>query len=330
MAKRVLITGGCGFLGHHVVDHFLKRGDADLVVLDKLTYASNGYDRLRDSDVYDDRRVTILAADFREPLAPGVCQEIGAVDYILHLGGETHVDRSIADCTPFTLSNVLGTQRMLDFARTVPSLKLMLYASTDEVYGVAPPGVLYKETDPLDPRNPYAATKAAAEMLCLAYAHTHGVPVAVTRTMNLLGERQHSEKYLPLVIRKVLAGETVTIHASPDKKRAGTRFYLHCRNWATAAEFLFTRAVPRECYNIVGEREVSNLELAQFVADCLGKPLKYEMVDFHSSRPGHDLRYSLDGSKLAAMGWTPPVGFEDSLRKTIHWYLANPHWLEWN
>ena len=327
---RILVTGGCGFLGHHVVDHFLRNSDATIVVLDKLTYAANGYDRLRDSAVFDDGRVAVLAADFREALSPGVCQEIGAVDYILHLGGETHVDRSIADCTPFTLSNVLGTQRVLDYARTVPSLKLMLYASTDEVYGVAPPGVNYREGDPLDPRNPYAATKAAAEMLCLAYAHTHGVPVAVTRTMNLVGERQHPEKLVPLVIRKVLAGHTVLIHSSPDKTRAGSRFYLHCRNWATAADFLLTRAVPRECYNVVGEQEVDNLAMAEFIAATLGEPLHYEMVDFHSSRPGHDLRYALDGGKLAAMGWTPPVGFWESLRATVLWYVRNPRWLEWS
>ena len=327
---RILVTGGCGFLGHHVVDHFLRRGDADIVVLDKLTYASNGYDRLRDSEVFDDRRVTTLAADFREPLSPGVCQEIGAVDYILHLGGETHVDRSIADCTPFTLSNVLGTQRMLDFARTVPSLKLMIYASTDEVYGTAPDGVLYKEGDPPDPRNPYAATKLGAEALCLAYAHTHGVPVAITNTMNLFGERQHPEKFMPLVIRKVLAEETVTIHSSPDKTRSGSRFYIHCRNWAAAAEFLFTMAVPHERYNIVGELEITNLDLALLIAEYVGKPLRYKMVDFHSSRPGHDLRYSLDGTKMRLMGWEPPVGFHASLRKMVEWTLAHPRWLEWS
>jgi dTDP-glucose 4,6-dehydratase len=326
---RILITGGGGFLGHDVVDHFMKNTDAEVVVLDKLTYASGGFDRLRDSNVFDDRRVTALAADFREPLPPGVCREIGDVDYILHLGGETHVNRSIEDCTPFTLSNVLGTQRMLDFARTLPNLKLMLYASTDEVYGSAPDGVLYKETDRHDPRNPYAASKAAAEMICLAYAHTYGVPVAITNTMNLMGERQHPEKYCPLVIRKVLAGETVLIHSSPDKTRAGSRFYLHCRNWAGAAEFLMEHAVPRECYNVVGEEEVDNLTLARFIAEVLGRPLKHEMIDFHSSRPGHDLRYSLDGSKLAEMGWTPPVGFWESLRRTIQWYRDNPRWLEW-
>lgn len=332
---RMLITGGCGFLGHHVVEHFIKSSDAEIVVLDKLTYASGGFDRLRDIECYDDRRVTMLAADFTKPIVGGLASEIGPVDFILHLGAETHVDRSIVDATPFVISNVLGTQRILDFARTLPALKLMIYASTDEVYGPAPAGVLHKEGDPPNPTNPYAATKLGAEALCLACANTHGVPVAITNTMNLFGERQHPEKFIPLVIRKVLADESVTIHASPDKKRAGTRFYIHCRDWATAAEFLMerccnmTRAMPRERYNIVGKREVSNLELAQFIADCIGKPLRYEMVDFHSSRPGHDLRYALDGSKMATMGWRPPVGFEAALRKTVEWTLDNPRWLQW-
>lgn len=326
---RILVTGGCGFLGAHVVDYFMKNTDAEIVVLDKLTYASNGYDRLRDSEVYDDRRTTILSADFCEPLSPGVRREVGAVDYILHLGGETHVDRSIADCTPFTLSNVLGTQRMLDFARTLPSLKLMIYISTDEVFGVPTGDHRFSETDPPDPRNPYAATKLGAEALCWAYANTHRVPVVTTPTMNLFGERQHPEKFIPSTMRKVLAGETVIIHASPDKKTSGSRHYIHCRNWASGAHFLFSRAQPGQRYNIVGEMEVTNLELAQFIAACLDMPLNHEMVDFHSSRPGHDLRYALDGSKLAALGWTPPVGFWESLRKTIEWYVDHPRWLDW-
>ena len=326
---RILITGGAGFLGHHVVDHFMKRTDADIVVLDKLTYASKiGFDRLRDSDAYDSKRTTILAADFREPLSPGVCQEIGAVDYIIHLGGETHVDNSIGDSTPFVLSNVLGTQRILDFARTLPKLKLMIFISTDEVFGVALGDVCYKETDQCNPRNPYSATKMAAECLCMAYHNTYGVPVIRMPSMNLFGERQATEKFLPMTIRNVMQGNTVIIHASPDRKTSGSRFYIHCRNWASAAHFLLSHGVPGERYNIVGEKEVTNLELAQTIADVVGKPLHYEMVDFHSSRPGHDLRYALDGSKLAALGWAPPVGFEESLRKTILWYMENPRWLQ--
>lgn len=325
---RILVTGGAGFLGHHVVDHFMRQTDADIVVLDKLTYASNGFDRLRDSEAYDSKRTTILAADFREPLSPGVCQEIGAVDYIIHLGGETHVDNSIGDSTPFTLSNVLGTQRVLDFARTLPDLKLMIFISTDEVFGVALGDKRYKETDQCNPRNPYSATKMGAECLCMAYHNTYGVPVIRTPSMNLFGERQATEKYLPMTIRNVMEGNTVIIHASPDKKTSGSRFYIHCRNWASAAHFLLDKGVPGERYNIVGEKEVTNLELAQTIADVVGKPLKYEMVDFHSSRPGHDLRYALDGSKLAALGWAPPVGFEASLRKTILWYLEHPRWLQ--
>ena len=325
---RILITGGCGFLGHHVVDHFMKRTDADIVVLDKLSYASKGFDRLRDSDAYDSKRTTILSPDFREPLSPGVCQEIGEVDYIIHLGGETHVDRSIDDSTPFTLSNVLGTQRILDFARTLPKLKLMIFISTDEVFGVALGDKRYKETDPCNPRNPYAATKMGAEALCMAYHNTYGVPVIRTPTMNLFGERQHPEKFLPMTISNILQGKQVIIHASPDCKVPGSRFYIHCRNWASAAHFLLEKGVPGARYNIVGECEVDNLQLALFVAETLDKPLNYKMVDFHSSRPGHDLRYALDGSKMAALGWAPPIGFKESLHKTVLWYLEHPRWLQ--
>jgi dTDP-glucose 4,6-dehydratase len=219
---------------------------------------------------------------------------------------------------------------MLDFARTLPGLKLMIYISTDEVYGVPGGDHRFSETDPPDPKNPYAATKLGAEVLCWAYANTHRVPVITCPSMNLFGERQHPEKFIPSTIRKVLAGETVIIHASPDRKRSGSRHYIHCRNWASAAHFLLANATPGERYNIVGEKEVTNLALAKFIAQTLGMRLHYEMVDFHSSRPGHDLRYALDGSKLAALGWSPPVGFEDSLRKTIQWYLDNPRWLDWS
>jgi dTDP-glucose 4,6-dehydratase len=231
------------------------------------------------------------------------------------------------DAAPFVRANVLGTQRMLDFARTLPNLELMIYTSTDEVYGPALGTHVHAEGEPPNPTNPYAASKAGAEMMCLAAAHCHGVPVAITNTMNLFGERQHPEKYIPMVIRKVLLGETVTIHANPDRTKAGSRFYIHCRNWASAADFLLTRAKPRERYNIVGEKEMDNLELAEFIAGVVGKPLKYEMVDFHSSRPGHDLRYGLDGSKMEALGWEVPVGFEASLEKTVRWMMDRPRWL---
>lgn len=327
MSKRILVTGGCGFIGHHFIEHLIKNTDWDVVVLDKLTYASAGLDRLRDIQVFDNKRVAILTTDFTQPIPTGVISEIGKVNYIVHMGAETHVDNSIVDPTPFVISNVVGTMHMLNLAREMPDLERMVYFSTDEVFGPAPEGVAYKEWDRYDSSNPYAATKAGGEELCLAYANTYKVPVMITHTMNVFGERQHPEKYIPMVIRRTLEGEKVTIHANPEKTKAGSRFYIHARNVAHAVLFLLDKGEVRDKYNIVGEREVDNLELAQLIAKTVGKPLKYEMVDFHSSRPGHDLRYALDGGKMADLGWSPAKTFEDSLEKCVRWVLERKEWM---
>ncbi len=690
---RILITGGCGFVGHHFVEHFLKETDFDIVILDKLTYASNGLDRLRDINAFDDKRVLTIAGDFSKPLPEGVKQEIGEVDYILHLGGETHVDNSIVDPEPFITSNVLGTMHILNFAREVQNLKCFFYFScydektravtkkglkkyselkkgdivftinpktreieeqkinkiiiqnhngemikfdnsiidllvtpnhrvyndnlevieaenclkkkkiklpighkwqgkkdkikigendvplkdlfyligiflgdgftayqekkiksksglsfeerqikgkdvktgkftstdkigknsyavskswrifidipesddcrktventldrlkikwsaqkgkagehiyftskewleffeqfgkgaknkkipkwvleydaiylekvfeglldsdghwpyrsfstvsddladgitevavkigliptrrrqkskaiyedrviegesncfnftkerkgitrnfikkenyngkiwsikvenenflvernghfafsgnTDEVFGPAPEGVNYVENDRHNPSNPYAATKSGAEMLVKAYRNSYKLPCVITRSMNIIGERQHPEKFIPMCINKILAEENVIIHANANKTKAGTRFYIHARNVADGYLHLIKTAevgekkVIGEDFHITGEREISNLEIAQEIAKILGKKLKYEMVDFHSSRPGHDLRYALDGSKMERYGWAPPKTFEESLKKLVKWSIKNKQWL---
>jgi dTDP-glucose 4,6-dehydratase len=327
--ERVLITGGAGFAGHHVVEHILKNTDWEVAIVDRLNYAANGFDRLRDIEAFDDKRVMVLTADFSQPISEGVVYEIGQVDYIIHMGAETHVDNSIENPFPFVISNVVGTLCMLQFAQKQKKLKQFIYFSTDEVFGPAPDDKLYKEWDRYDSRNPYAASKAGGEELALSFANTYGIPVLVTHTMNLFGERQHPEKFIPKVIRSVRDGEMVTIHSDPTRTRAGSRFYIHCRNMADALLFLIGKGqITRDKVNIRGEREVDNLALAQFIANVVGKPLKYEMVDFHSSRPGHDLRYALDGSKLAEMGWHHPLDFEASLEKTVRWMLAHPKWLE--
>lgn len=324
---RILLTGGCGFIGHHFVEHLLKNTDWEIVVLDRLNYASGGFDRLRDISAFDDKRVLVLSGDFANPLSEGIKKEIGEVDYIFHLGAETHVDNSIKDPEPFVRSNVLGTMHMLNFARELKNLRCFFMFSTDEVFGPAPEGVFFKEDDPHNPSNPYAATKSGAEMLAKAYQNTYKLPVIITRTMNCFGERQHPEKFIPMTIKKVLSDETVIIHANKDKTKAGSRFYIHARNVADAYLFLAQNGKIGETYHIVGEKEIDNLELARFIAKILGRELKYELVDFHSSRPGHDLRYALSGEKLAELGWRPPKTFEQSLEKTIKWSLENPKWL---
>jgi dTDP-glucose 4,6-dehydratase len=342
---RALVTGGAGFFGHHVVEHLLKNTDWHIVVLDKLNYASKGFDRLRDIGVYRDERITRLTADLSTRLSDGVIYEIGAIDYVLHLAAETHVDNSIRDPRPFVLSNVVGTFELLDLSANLLHPKAFVYFSTDEVFGPAsstPLGarysgvhldnfIQYREWDRYNSTNPYSATKAGGEELVLAYANTYSLPCIITHCMNLFGERQHPEKFIPHVISKVLNGELIHIHADKQRMRSGSRSYIHARNAADAVLHLLLKYRDhngRDKWNITGEREMSNWELAEFIADHLGLPLHAQLVDFHSSRPGHDLRYALDGTKLARAGWKSPVGFDASLRKTIDWYMANKAWLK--
>ena len=330
MKKRILITGICGFIGHHIAEHLLLNTDWEIVGIDRLSYAANGFDRLRDAIGYPHERVTLFSTDFTQPFPCGLIKEIGEVDYVLHMGAETHVDNSITNPEAFVFANVVGTFRVLEFARQSKTIKKFIYFSTDEVFGPAYNGTSYKEWDRYNSTNPYSATKAGGEELCLAYSNTYKIPLAITHTMNVFGERQHPEKFIPMIINKVLKDAIVTIHSNPAKDKAGSRFYIHGRNVASAILFILNNTdEARDKYNIVGEREVDNLAMAQFIAKVLNKELKYEMVDFHSSRPGHDLRYALDGTKMKELGWHIPKDFEESLTKTINWYIANPKWLNW-
>jgi dTDP-glucose 4,6-dehydratase len=331
---RILVTGGLGFLGHHIVEHLLKTTDAEVVVLDKMTYASSGFDRLRDISVYDDARVHVLGCDLSQPIPEGVAREVGDVDYVIHAAAETHVDNSIVDPLPFLMSNVVGTHHLLMWLRTLKSLHRAFLVSTDETYGPASlddKENAFDENAPFRPANPYAAAKAGGECVAMAYANTYKLPITIAATMNLVGERQHWEKYVPLVIRRTLREEKVTIHANPERTKSGTRFYLHCRTYAHALGFLIDRdqrglEMPAKV-NICGEREISNLDLAQFIASVVGKPLHYDLVDFHSSRPGHDLAYRMRDDLIRSLGWKRPMNLEQSLDKTVRWYLANPKWL---
>lgn len=340
---RILVTGGAGFFGHHLVEHLLKNTEAEIVVLDSLNYASYGFDRLRDVGCYDSKRVHRYVHNIVSVWDIGLRRELGEFDYIIHAAAETHVDNSIANPRPFVESNITGTFNILEYARSQSHLKSFLYFSTDEVYGPAAQNIreewetsrnptnylTYREWDRFNPTNPYSATKAAAESLCLAWANTYGLPLIITNCMNIFGERQHPEKFIPLVIRSILRGDEILIHTSPEGK-PGSRFYIHARNVSAAILFLLSQKhLPtRDKFNITGEREVDNLEMAQTIAVALCKPANIRLVDFHSSRPGHDLRYALDGSKLARLGWKVPVTFEESLERTILWFLTNPKWLE--
>lgn len=339
---RYLVTGGAGFFGHHLVEHLLKNTEAEIVVLDSLNYASYGFDRLRDVGCYDERRVQRYVHNITARWDVGLRRELGQFDFILHCAAETHVDNSIANPEPFVETNVVGTFRVLEYARNQERLNRLVYFSTDEVFGPACTSNLhcsysgeklteyttYREWDRYNPTNPYSATKAAGEDLCLAWANTYSLPVVITHCMNIFGERQHPEKFIPLVIASILKGSEVLIHASPEGK-SGSRFYIHARNVAAALLHILSKSdARREKFNITGEEEVTNLELANAIADYMRLPIRTRLVDFHSSRPGHDLRYALDGYKLEKLGWKPPVSFEASLEKTVRWFMDHQQWLE--
>lgn len=324
----VLVTGGAGFIGAHIIEHIIRTTTWTVVCVDKLSYASKGWLRLKECGCYYDPRLKCLTWDLTRPLSEGMIKEMGDVNLIIHMAAETHVDRSIADPVHIIHNNVMSTVYLLEYARSLRNLKMFQYFSTDETFGPAVGDVGYKEWDPHHPTNPYSASKAASEDICLAYQNTYKLPVLITNLMNVYGERQHQEKYIPLVMKKVLAGETVEIHTEPDGETSGSRYYIHARNVASAILFILDHGEPGNKYNITGEKRVTNLELAQKIAAILGKELKYKLVNFHEDRPGHDPHYALDGTKLFEMGWKPPVDFDHSLEKTVKWTLAHPQWLE--
>lgn len=300
---KTLITGSTGFIGSAVANYFVEQGH-DVDVLDSLTYAS------------DPSRLNtpkhIFTYDIRFPIRLAT-----QYDYILHLAAETHVDNSITDPMSFVMTNFVGTANLLEFARKQTHLQKFLYFSTDEVFGPAPEGVNYKEWDRYNSGNPYAATKAGAEELVLAYGNTYKLPVMITHTMNAFGPTQHEEKFIPSTIKKIKNGETVIIHADKTRTKSGSRFYIHTKDIARAVAFVLEHGELQDKYNIVGKEETSNLDVAKLIAKMLGKDLKYEMVDFHSARPGHDLRYALDGTKLKLMGWEPTLTLEEGLKGVI-------------
>lgn len=330
--SRLLLTGIAGFAGSHALEHVLQHTDWDIVGL--TTFRHRGDPLRLDIDLWDPDRVSIFHCDLQSDISPRLIERFGPIDYIWNLASESHVDRSITDPRPFIENNVSLAITMLELARVLkPSVFLQI--STDEVYGPAPEGVDFPEWSPIVPSNPYSASKAAQEAIAISYWRTYGVPLIITNTMNLIGERQDTEKFVPSTIAKVYSGKTVTIHGNENE--IGSRFYLHARNHADALLFLtlnrrptpFVRSVhdKPDRFNVRGEREVNNLEMARMVADIIGKPLRYELVDFHNERPGHDPRYALDDTKLRNLGWTPPIPLAESLKKAVEWTLDNPEWL---
>ena len=337
MIKRVLVTGGGGFAGAHLIMHLLHSTDWEIICIDSFRHKGKT-DRLSDMLFNYPKykpRLKILSHDLTVPFSEQFLARMGQVDYVVNMASLSHVDTSIQHPRDFVENNIALMLTILEYVRLNPVDKF-IHISTDEVYGPAPLDYEHKEGDYHRPSNPYSASKAAQEDLGFSYWRTYGIPYIQTNCMNLFGEFQDPEKLVPRVIQCAVKGETMPIFANKDKTAAGSRKFLHARNQADATLFVLNNVKPVKyedgtdtppVFNVVGDDELTNLEMALLVASFTGKELKYEMVDVHTHRPGHDLRYALDGTKLAELGWKAPVPFESTVKSTVKWTMRNPIWM---
>lgn len=349
--KRVLFTGHGGFVGHHCLEYLLTHTDWEFICIDSFRH--KGTCR-RVVEVADNPRVRTYRHDLSSPFDQQLQNLIfdrkiddrgGLVEkpihYIINMASESAVERSTTDPVSCLRNNYELAINMLEFARSCKTLELFIQISTDEVYGEAPANDAHKEWAPILPSNPYAASKAAQEAMSIAYWRTFNLPIVITNTMNIFGERQDPEKFLPKIIQRVAKGEEMPIYGDSPQS-IGSRIYLHAHNMADALLFIANRKPTLysdllksgqtgdsrpDRFNICGDTELNNLELAQMVADIMGTKLNYRLIPSESARPGYDRRYALDGSKMAALGWKQPIPFRESLEQTVKFTLANPHWL---
>jgi len=306
------VTGGAGFIGCNFVRHILKsRPGCEVVVLDALTYCG----RLENlSDVM--KEITFIEGDICDPAA--VHKAMRGCDATVNFAAETHVDRSIAGAMSFVRSNVLGTQVLLDEARSA-RLGKFVQIGTDEVYGSALHGS-FVESDCLNPSSPYSASKAGADLLALAYFTTYGLPVSITRSSNNFGPYQYPEKLIPFFVLRALKNQSLPVYGSGRN----IRDWLYVRDNCRAIDLVLAKGQPGEIYNIGGGCELSNLEITMRILSQLNKP--ESLIEHVADRPGHDLRYSIDSGKIRDMGWRPEHKFEEALQETIDWYLENESW----
>lgn len=305
---RVLVTGGAGFIGSNFVHYLLETTDHHVVTLDSLTYAGTTENL---SEVLDHERHRFVEGDIRDEALVGDLVE--DCDVIVNFAAESHVDRSIQDAEPFVSTNVDGTRTLLD-AALEHDLDSFVQISTDEVYGTIESGSV-DEDAPLDPRNPYSATKASADLLALSYHTTHGLPVIVTRSSNNYGPYQHREKLIPKFITRAAAGETLPVYGDGSNVREWLYVEDNCRAIMTVLE----NGTPGEVYNIGSGTELTNIDVTERIIEMVDG--SEDQIEFVEDRPGHDQRYSLDATKLRSLGWEPERSFEDGLKQTVEYYL---------
>ncbi|MBB6120586.1 dTDP-glucose 4,6-dehydratase [Nocardiopsis algeriensis] len=315
---RILVTGGAGFIGSHFVRMLLDprsefRVRGPVTVLDKLTYAGRRSNLDAVTERIDFVQGDICDADLLARLLPGH-------DAVVNFAAESHVDRSIADGTEFARTNVLGVQTLMQSCLEA-GVRKVVHVSTDEVYGSIADGS-WSEDAPLDPRSPYSATKAGGDLVALAYARTHGLPVCITRCGNNYGPRQYPEKVVPLFITNLIQGRPVPLYGDGRNVRDWIHVDDHCRGIRVVLE----RGSPGEVYHIGGIAELTNLELTQRLLTAFGAT--WDRVEWVPDRKGHDHRYCLADDKLRALGYAPTIDFERGLAEVIDWYRANPSWWE--
>jgi dTDP-glucose 4,6-dehydratase len=306
---RVLVTGGCGFIGSHFVKRLVAGGD-EVVVLDKLTYSGN----LANLEGVDH---TFVHGDIADPVAVAGAGE--GCHAVVNFAAETHVDRSILAAGDFVRTDVVGTHVLLEWARE--SGVRLLQVSTDEVYGDVPVGAASKEDDPLRPSSPYAASKAGGDLQVLAYVRTFGVEAVITRGANAYGPFQHPEKMIPLFVTNALDGEPLPVYGDGRQQRA----WVHVEDKCAAIDLVLRKGEPGGVYNIGGE-ERDNLEVTKLILELSGADPG--LVRHVADRPGHDRRYGLDSTRIHALGWTPRRAFEQGLAETVAWYRERRDWWE--
>ncbi|TDI10841.1 MAG: dTDP-glucose 4,6-dehydratase [Acidobacteria bacterium] len=315
---KLLVTGGAGFIGSNFIRHMLRvQEEVHIVNLDSLSYAGN-LENL--SDLSSDPRYTFIRGDITSAQDVEKCFSQG-IEAVINFAAETHVDRSILDASVFVRTNIEGTHVLLEACRR-RKVSRFIQISTDEVYGSLDETGKFTEESPLAPNSPYAASKAAADLLARAYHKTYGMDVIVTRCSNNYGTHQFPEKLIPLMILNALEDKALPVYGDGLQRRD----WIHVKDHCSALQSVLMEGRPGRVYNIGGDQERQNLEMVHQILRILKKPS--ELIEFVTDRPGHDRRYSIDASRLKReLGWKPKIGLEEGLAQTVGWYQENSKWV---
>lgn len=311
--KRVVVTGGCGFIGSNLIRHLLQSTDYVVICVDRLSYSGNPENI---AEFKSNPRFEFVQADIGDIVAmDGV---ISHADGVINLAAETHVDRSIDDADDFLKTNILGAETLVRLAKKY-GIKRFLHMSTDEVYGSIRTGK-FNENSPIEPNSPYSASKAAADLLMRAYRETYHYPVLITRCTNNYGPYQYPEKVIPLFVTNLLSGKKVPLYGDGQNRRD----WIHVEDAVRALHLVFENGILGEVYNIGSDNELSNLELTVAILKNMG--FGDERIEYVADRPGHDFRYALDFSKVRSLGFSPRYNVQDGLKQTIEWYKSHENW----